>query len=59
MKSAARLLRTTDETVLEIAGRYGYENGSKFAKAFRDTMGLSPSEFRYVSDDVAAGLIEG
>ena len=59
MKSAAKLLRSTDETVLEIAGRYGYENGSKFAKAFRDTMGMSPSEFRYVSDDVAAGLIEG
>ena len=32
--------------VVEIAGKYGYENGSKFAGAFRSVMGTSPSEYR-------------
>ena len=35
-----------DETVLAIANRFGYDNGSKFAKAFRDVIGVSPSEYR-------------
>ena len=40
------LLRQTDRTVLDIAGQFGYDNGSKFAKAFRDTVGMSPTEYR-------------
>ncbi len=47
MEAAARLLEETDETILEIAGKAGYENGSKFAKAFRDVMGESPGEYRH------------
>ena len=46
MEEAARLLEETDETILEIAGKAGYENGSKFAKAFRDEMGTAPGEYR-------------
>ena len=46
MQSAAQMLRNCDDTVLEIAGRYGYENGSKFAKAFKETIGLSPNAYR-------------
>lgn len=46
MRSAALMLKTTDSTVLEVAGKYGYDNGSKFAKAFRDVMGISPNEYR-------------
>lgn len=46
MMAAAMDLSETDDSVLKIAGRYGYENGSKFAKAFRDTMGMSPSAYR-------------
>ncbi len=46
METAARLLLETDFSVLEIAGQLGYENGSKFASAFRAVMGHSPSEFR-------------
>lgn len=46
MESAAVLLRTTDQTVAEIAGAVGYDNSSKFAKAFRDVVGLSPAEYR-------------
>ena len=46
MRAAARMLATSDLTVLDIAGRFGYDNGSKFAVAFRDVMGLSPKEYR-------------
>lgn len=46
MAGAARDLLDTRDSVLEIAGRYGYENGSKFAKAFRDEMGTSPRCYR-------------
>ena len=35
MHSAAQLLRTSDRTVLDIAGQFGSDNASKFAKAFR------------------------
>lgn len=46
MQAAAQTLRRTNCTVLEVAGRFGYDNGSKFAKAFRDVMGLTPNEYR-------------
>ena len=46
MHQAAEVLCSTDRTVLDIAGQFGYENGSKFAAAFRRTMGTSPAEFR-------------
>jgi len=46
MQSAALLLKNTNKSVLEIAGALGYENGSKFAKAFRDVLGCSPGEYR-------------
>lgn len=46
MRRAAELLRSTDETILEIAGRFGYDNASKFAGAFRDVIGITPNEYR-------------
>lgn len=46
MQSAAQRLKTTDQTVSEIAGAFGYENNSKFSKAFRDVFGVSPTEYR-------------
>ncbi len=46
MHAAAKLLRESDRTVLDIAGRYGYDNASKFAKAFRDVIGVSPNSYR-------------
>ena len=53
MRAAAGLLRSTEHTVLEIAGMVGYDNASKFAKAFRDSTGMSPNEYR--SADVPTG----
>lgn len=46
MYTAAELLRTTDRNILDIAVDCGYDNGSKFAKAFRDVMGRSPRDYR-------------
>ena len=46
MHGAARLLRQTDRTVLVTGGPFGYDNGSKFAKAFRDVIGVSPNAYR-------------
>ena len=46
MHAAAELLRSTDRTVLDIAGQFGYDNASKFAAAFRSVYGVSPTEYR-------------
>ena len=46
MQAAAQLLRTTDETVLGISNRFGYDNGSKFASAFYKVTGKTPNEYR-------------
>ena len=43
---AAEALKTTGRTVMDIAGEFGYANGSKFAAAFKEVMGLSPGEYR-------------
>ena len=43
----------TVEQLAEIAGMVGYDNASKFAKAFRDSTGMSPNEYR--SADVPTG----
>lgn len=57
MHSAADLLRNSDRTVLDIAGQFGYDNASKFAKAFRDIIGVSPNEYRSgVEQDSCAPL---
>lgn len=46
MQMAAEMLRSGDETIMEIAGRFGYDNASKFACAFKDVMGVTPNEYR-------------
>ena len=46
MKMAAGMLRDTVLPVAEIMNRVGYENPSHFTRAFRDTIGTSPREYR-------------
>lgn len=46
MQHAAELLASTTLSVIEIAGRVGYGNQSKFSAAFRKKFGLSPREYR-------------
>ena len=50
MRAAAADLDGSESKILEIAGRYGYENASKFACAFRKVMGKSPVEYRRMAD---------
>ena len=40
------LLEYTDKTILEVAMEYGYDNGSKFAAAFRSVKGVNPAQYR-------------
>lgn len=46
VSEAARLLVEGEESIMEIAARVGYENSSKFAKAFQKFTGLTPSMYR-------------
>lgn len=46
MQSAAVLLENSDKNIIEIAGMVGYDNGSKFAGAFKEVMNVSPKEYR-------------
>lgn len=46
MESAAYMLEYTDKTILEIAIEHGYDNGSKFAAAFRSIKGVNPTQYR-------------
>ena len=46
MHEASRLLRGTSLTVMDVAGQLGYDNPSKFARAFRAVTGVSPSQCR-------------
>lgn len=46
MQAAAKALRSSRDSILKIAGDYGYENASKFSAAFRDVFGVSPREYR-------------
>ena len=46
MEKAAVMLRETDMQVTEIAGTLGYDNSSKFAKAFKDIQGVTPGAYR-------------
>jgi len=44
---AERLLRETDEKIIDIAFECGYEDASHFARAFRRISGTSPRIFRH------------
>ena len=46
MEKAAVMLRETEMQVTEIAGALGYDNSSKFAKAFKDVQGVAPVAYR-------------
>lgn len=46
MQSAAYMLEYTDKSILQIAGEHGYDNGSKFANAFRSVIGMNPNAYR-------------
>lgn len=45
-RAAEMLLQEKKHSVAEIAGQVGYDSASKFAIAFRKSMGMSPTEYR-------------
>ena len=57
MWRACRLLRETELPILRIAGDLGYENGSKFANAFRSVLGVTPRTYRRAGDEEAFRLL--
>jgi AraC-like DNA-binding protein len=56
MSTAAKRLRESRDRIADIAASVGYENASKFAKAFRVCMGTSPNEYR---KQTAANSVRG
>ena len=46
LEAAVERLRETDESIATIASRCGYSDQSAFTRKFRETVGLSPSEYR-------------
>lgn len=46
LNTAAKLLRTTDDTVLAVAEQTGFKNLSYFNRAFKTHYGLTPKEYR-------------
>ena len=46
MDAARTLLATTDDSVRRIAETVGYPDFNYFAKVFRRTCGMTPSEYR-------------
>jgi len=46
LQQAAKLLGTSDQSILEIALAVGFSNPSHFTRAFRERFHVNPSEFR-------------
>ena len=46
MQRAALMLIHSERPILEIAGDCGYDNSSKFASAFKEIMGETPTDYR-------------
>lgn len=44
--SAARVLRSTDESISQISMEFGYEDPLYFSKVFKKVMGVSPKAYR-------------
>lgn len=51
------LLQETSQSIVEIAGQVGYQNASKFAEAFRQVAGATPSEYRKIPRPIGAGSV--
>lgn len=54
LKKAARLLRGTNNDILDIALDCGYEAHESFSRAFKNQYGISPSEYRKKYEKVEA-----
>ena len=46
MEQAKKLLKETDKSILHISNEIGYENPSKFSRAFKKYYGILPSKYK-------------
>ena len=46
LQLGARMLTATRQSVLDVAGRVGYESKASFNRAFRREYGLPPGRYR-------------
>ena len=46
LQLAQKLLTETDSTIAEIAHQIGYENPNKFSSALRQSLGMTPTQYR-------------
>ncbi len=46
METAAFLLKTSKLSIAELALSVGYQNASKFSKAFYDIYGIAPRDYK-------------
>jgi len=54
MKEAARLLRHTDVSIIEIAERVGFGSGANFSTAFKSRFGITPRQYRHPRADLGS-----
>ena len=54
MKEAKRLLIETSKPIKEISGLVGYHNANYFSRIFKETIGITPREFRLNKVDKVA-----
>ena len=50
MNAAALMLKNTQDSVISIAAQVGYGNPGKFAAVFRSVTGMTPTQYRKISD---------
>lgn len=56
LRRAVHLLTTTQASITEISGRVGFETAQAFAKAFRQAVGLSPTQLRELPSEGLAPI---
>ena len=59
LQLAARLLQTTQKTILHVAMDVGYESEAAFSRAFKREFGLPPARYRrwLITDDTGASTV--
>lgn len=56
MNAAAVMLKQTQDSVLTIANKVGYENASKFAAAFKSVLHSTPAKYREMTAEAACEI---
>lgn len=48
------LLQETNQSIIEIAGKVGYQNAGKVSEGFRQFAGATPTEYRKIPRPIGA-----